>query len=263
MMKNKSKKIIQAAVAITVVLAFVMPGSAVIAYNDDLELPPIARDEVATAKLVCQIEGEKVIKELPVDTIQEIIELGKSCEQDFYTIYNKWETDHEVDIAFNNIEPFFRALVDSGLTEKSVEDLNELFRDIRNKIGKPRRDPSYLYLSKEGAQPSLYIWNGIPLPIAANVMCGLYTVGTGVVGYSLGTHTILPGPGLDVWNTWFMTGGNGGSIGFLGATLVAISEFAMTVGFIGILLGVWPSGIIAPFIFQVGLAMLYIGVSVL
>lgn len=262
-MRNKNKKVVQAAVAIVVVLAFVMSGSATFAYKDNLEPTTTTEREIETAKLVCQIDGKEVVKELSVETINEIIELAESCEKDFYTIYNKWETDEDVDIAFGNIQPFFQAVVDSGLTDKSVEDLSDMFRNIRSWIKKPPRDPSPRYENEGGedVQPNLYIWNGLPTPFAANAVCGVYTIGTQAFGFALGTHTLLPTLGIDIFNTWIMTG-NGGTIGALGFTQVAITEFACDFGFVGMMLGVWTSGVIAPFLLQIGFAALFFGVSI-
>ena len=91
--------------------------------------------EPKMTKIFCQVKGERVVKELPQEAIDDIIELAKATETDFYTIYNKWESDEDVDIAFDNIQPFFTAIVENGLTEKSVDELNELFRYIRSRIG--------------------------------------------------------------------------------------------------------------------------------
>lgn len=263
-MKNKNKKIVQATIAVIVALAFVMPSSAMIANKDNLGPATITLDAggTETAKLFCQIEGKEVIKELPVETIDEIIELAKSCEKDFYTIYNRWESDEDVDIAFSNIQPFFTVLVENELADKSVEGLNELFRNIRNRTGKPRRDPSPLYEDGSGeAQPNLYIWNGIPLPFAVNAVCGIYTIGAQALGFALGTHTLLPTLGADIFNTWIMMG-NGGTVGGLGFTQVALTEFAITMGFVGLMLGVWPTGVIIPFLLQIGFCALFAGVSI-
>ena len=264
-MKNKNKKFVQAAVAIIVVIAFVMPSSAMIANKDNLGLTTITLDagETETAKLFCQIEGKEVIKEIPVETIDEIIELTKSCEKDFYTIYNRWESDEDVDVAFGNIQPFFTVLVENELADKSVEDLNELFRNIRSRIRKPLRDPSPKYKNEGGedVQPNLYIWNGIPLPFACNVACGIYTIGAQAMGFALGTHTLLPTLGVDLMNVWIMTG-NGGTVGAFGFTQVALTEFAVEFGFVGMMLGVWPTGVIAPFLLQIGFTALFCGVSI-
>ena len=261
-MKNKNKKAVQAVVAIAVALAFVVSGSATFANKENLYLDTVVEDDIETAEVICRIGGMEIVKELPVEIIDEILELAKSYEKDFYTIYNKWEKDEQVEVAFDNIQPFFQAVVSSGLTDKSVEELNELFRDIRSWIRKPPRDPSPIYENKgEDIQPNLYIWNGLPSPFAANAVCGIYTLGAQALGFALGTHTLLPTLGIDAFNTWVMAG-NGGTVGMLGFTEVALTEFACEFGFIGMMLGVFPTGVIIPFLLQIGFATLFFGVSI-
>ena len=48
--------------AIVVVLAFVMSGSATFACKDNLEPTTTTEGEIETAKLVCQINGKEVVK---------------------------------------------------------------------------------------------------------------------------------------------------------------------------------------------------------
>jgi hypothetical protein len=175
--------------------------------------------------------------------------LGESKKDDFLTIYNRYATQEEVDAAFADVQPFFTALVEHGLTDKSVDDLNSLFHSIREMIQKPKRDSF-------GPQPCGN-WNGLPTPLFGNAACGIFTGGT-AVGFVLGTHTFIPTIGADALITW---GGNGEtvSIGGLGFTTSTGPGFGVILGFVGILIAT-PIMIVGV-LYITGFAGVYIGVS--
>jgi hypothetical protein len=210
-------------------------------------LEPIA---VETTQLLCQIGKQRTIKEMPVDTIKTIIDLGKSEKHAFLTIYNKYSTQEEVDNAFQEIQPFFNAVASNGLTDKSVDDLNTLFHTIRDMIQKPKSDPF--------GPHTLGGWNGLPTPIFGNTMCGIFGADLPAVGFVLGTHTLIPTIGLDLLSTW--TGdGETVTIGLAGITTSTGPEFGLIIGFIGVLLAT--PIMITGGLFQVGFAGIYVGVG--
>jgi hypothetical protein len=202
-----------------------------------------------TTQLLCVIGEQKVVKEMPMSIIDSIIVLGESKRDDFLTIYNKYATQEEVDRAFEDVQPFFSALVGNGLTDKSVDDLNALFHSIRDMIKKPKRDPFR-------PQPCGN-WNGLPTPLFGNAACGIFSAGT-AIGFVLGTHTILPTLGVDALITW---AGNGEtiSIGGLGFTTSTGPGFGVIVGFVGILIAT-PIMIVGV-LYMTGFAGIYIGAS--
>src|SRR4030043_1594566 len=93
-----------------------------------------------TEKIRITIGTETIEKEVPITTIYEIIEMGKQCKEDFLRIYEKTKTIEDEKKAFQNIQPFFTALVDNSLTDKTVGELNDLYHSIRDKIREPIRE---------------------------------------------------------------------------------------------------------------------------
>jgi hypothetical protein len=203
-----------------------------------------------TAPLLCITGKQKVVRELPVSTITSVILLGESKKDDFLTIYNKYAPPENVESAFKDLQPFFNALVTNGLTDKSAEDLNTLFHNIREMIKKPKHDPF-------GPQPA-GSWNGLPTFLVGNAICGIFCGDAPAVGFALGTHTILPTIGADVFITW---AGNGEtvSIGGLGFTTSTGPEFGLVFGFIGVLLAT-PMMIVGG-MFMTGFAVFYLGIG--
>jgi hypothetical protein len=202
-----------------------------------------------TTQIVCQVGKQKIVKEMPVDTIKSIIALGQSKKDAFITIYNKYATQEDVDKSFAEVQPFFNALVVNGLTDKSVDDLNTLYHNIRDLIKKPKRDPS-------GPQPC-GSWNGLPTPVFGNAACGVFTASS-ATGFVLGTHTFIPTIGVDLFITWAGTGETV-SIGTAGFTTSTGPEFGLIFGFAGILIAT-PIMIIGP-LFITGVAGIYLGIS--
>jgi hypothetical protein len=204
----------------------------------------------------CIVDGKKVEKVLPVTTIQNLIKMGSSHKQDFLTIYDKTKTAEEVEQAFTNIRPFFQALIDSGLTDKTIDDLNILYRDIRDKIREPRQQPTLKMKDGGNANP-LGIWNGIPTPMWANTICGIFDVGT-CSGFACGTHTLIPTIGADFFITYYFTGESltVGGFGFTSAN----AAFQVIIGFIGILLCT-PLIMLGPY-FMTGLCGFVFGLGV-
>jgi hypothetical protein len=203
-----------------------------------------------TTPIICQIGDQRVVTRMPVETIRSIIALGESEKDAFLTIYNKYATPEEVDAAFEEIQPFFDALVTSGLTDRSVDDLNAMFRNIREIIKKPKNDPF-------GPQ-TLGGWNGFPTFGVVNAVCGIFCMDVPAVGFALGTHTILPTIGLDAFVTW---AGDGEtiSIGGLGYTTSTGPEFGLIFGFIGVMIAT-PIMILGG-LFMTGFGGFYLGVG--
>jgi hypothetical protein len=201
-------------------------------------------------ELLCQIGQQRITKVMPVETIKTIIELGKSEKNAFLTIYNKYSTKEEVDNAFEEIQPFFNALVSNGLTDKSVDELNTLFHNIREMIQKPKSNPF--------GPHTLGGWNGVPTPIFGNGACGIFGMDVPAIGFALGTHTILPTIGIDLLVTW-AGDGETVTIGLTGVTTSTGPEFGLVIGFIGILLAT--PIMITGLLFQVGFAGVYVGVG--
>lgn len=231
----KKMKIIVILLAIAIaMLPITSCATPVAESNDNLSSPD-------TATLMCSIAGKKVDKELPVEQIEEIMELGNSCSESFLTIYNKFSTEAELEQAFDDVQPFFQALADAELTEKTPEEMTELYQGTRGKIRMRNTGKG--------------LWNGVPTPVMLNVMCGIVAVGTLAVGYAIGTHTLLPTVGLDLLVTAEFTG-ESSTVGLFGWTQQALLQTFIAFGFVGILLGVYPSGVIIGNIFMTGFAVI-------
>ena len=202
----------------------------------------------------CIVNGESLEKEMSVSTLQAIVDLGASHQEDFLTIYDKTKSDEEVTAAFENIEPFFQTLIDNRLTSKTVDELNTLYYDIREKIREPRGQP--VWKPQDGPIP-MGIWNGVPTPIWANVICGQFDAGF-CVGFAGGTHLIIPTVGIDAFLTYGFQG-TSVSVGAFGYT-IASTGFNFILGFIGILLTV-PLVMFGPY-FLAGMSGMLVGIGV-
>jgi hypothetical protein len=213
-------------------------------------IPEQKTQQPDTIQLICVIGKQKIIKEMQGNVIDSIMLLGESKKDAFLTIYNKYATQGEVTKAFEDVQPFFNALVVNGLTDKSVDGLNSLFRDIREMIKKPKRNPL-------GPQPC-GSWNGLPTFLVANSVCGTFCADFPAIGFALGTHTILPTLGVDAFITW---AGNGETvtIGGLGFTTSTGPEFGIIFGFIGVLIAT--PIMITGGMFMTGFASLYVGIG--
>lgn len=207
-----------------------------------------------TTTFLCIINGRRTERELSVSSIQDLIEMGGSHKEDFLTIYDKTKSADEVSIAFENIKPFFQALIEKGLTDKTIEELNALYYDIREKIKEPRRQPHGM--PQDGPQP-LAIWNGFPTAVWANAMCGQFDVGV-CAGFAGGTHLLIPTIGIDLFLTYAFDG-TSVTVGGLGYT-IAVAGFYFVVGFVGILL-VTPLIMFGPY-FLAGMSCFVVGVGV-
>jgi len=191
---------------------------------------------------------------MPVSTIQDLIDMGASHKEDFITIYDKTKSDEEVATAFENITPFFQALIDNGLTDKTVDELNMLFSSIREKIREPKYKPAWK--PQEGSLP-MGIWNGVPTPVWANVICGQFDAGF-CAGFAGGTHLIIPTVGADVFLTYGFQG-TSVSVGGFGYTIATIG-FNFILGFVGILLAI-PLVMFGPY-FLAGMSGMLVGIGV-
>jgi hypothetical protein len=207
-----------------------------------------------TTIIRCIVNGESIKKEMSVSTIQDLIDMGASHKEDFITIYDKTKSDEEVTTAFENIKPFFQALIDNGLTDKTVDELNMLFTSIREKIREPKYEPAWK--PQDGPLP-MGIWNGIPTPVWANVICGQFDAGF-CAGFAGGTHLIIPTVGADVFLTYGFQG-TSVSVGGFGYT-IATTGFNFILGFVGILLAI-PLVMFGPY-FLAGMSGMLVGIGV-
>jgi hypothetical protein len=207
-----------------------------------------------TTILLCIVDGNQIKKEMPLSTIQTLIDMGKSCKEDFLTIYDTTKSDEDVTLALESIKPFFQALKEYGLTEKTVDEFNMLYYRIREKIRQRPQQSSKK--PHDGPQP-LAIWNGLPTPIWANMVCGQFDVGI-CSGFAGGTHLIIPTIGADVFLTYAFEG-TSITVGAFGYT-IATAGFNFVLGFIGIIL-VLPIIMLGPY-FLAGMSGLLFGVGV-
>lgn len=207
-----------------------------------------------TTIIRCIVNRDSILKEMSVSTIQDLIDMGASHKEDFLTIYDKTKSDEEVATAFENIEPFFEALIDNGLTDKTVDELNTLFTCIRTKIHEPKNKPDWE--SQDGPRP-LGIWNGVPTPVWANIICGQFDAGF-CVGFAGGTHLIIPTVGADAFLTYGFQG-TSVSVGGFGYT-IATMGFNFILGFVGILLTL-PLVMFGPY-FLAGMSGMLVGIGV-
>jgi hypothetical protein len=186
---------------------------------------------------------------MSVSSIHNLVDLGASYKEDFLTIYDKTKSVDKVKTAFENIQPFFKVLIDNDLTDKTIDELNDLYHNIRNRIREPIRT------TKPQDRPQLLgIWNGVPTPIWGNALCGMFDAGV-CLGFVLGTHTVIPTIGADAFLTYVFQG-NSLSIGLAGFTM-AVTAFQLILGFIGVLLAT-PLIMLGPY-FLSGLAVVYFG----
>jgi hypothetical protein len=204
----------------------------------------------------CVVDGKRVEKVLPISTIRSLIDMGASHKQDFLTIYDKTKTAEEVEQAFTNIQPFFQALIYSGLTDKTVDDLNTLYHGIRDKIREPRRQPTRLPQDGEDAGP-LGIWNGMPTPVWGNAICGIFDAGM-CAGFAGGTNAVIPTIGADAFITYAFSG-TSVTVGLAGGT-AAFTAFQVIIGFVGVLI-VTPIIMLGPY-FMTGLCLFMLGIGV-
>jgi len=212
--------------------------------------------EKDTTIVRCFIDGKSIEKEMSFSTIQDLIDMGALLKEDFLTIYDKTKSTEEVTAAFENIKPFFQALVDNELTDKTVNELNDQFYSIREKIREPRHTPVWKPQDNPSNPRPLGIWNGIPTPVWGNAFCGMFDVGL-CAGFVFGTHTVIPTVGADAFLTYVYQG-TSLSLGLSGGTMAALA-FNVIFGFIGILLVV-PLIMFGPY-FLTGLAGVFLGVG--
>lgn len=207
--------------------------------------------------MLCQVQGKRVIKELPIQDARYLTTLFNECRPDFLVILDTTKSSTEVDHAFTHARILFQTLHDTGLTTRTPDDLERLYRDLRAKISSP---PQGLGDASHRKIQTLGLWNGAPVPVQLNLACGIFSYGGAAAGWVAGTHTLIPTLGADV----FLVAGFDGStitLGLTGGTLQDLAQFIVIFGFAGILLGCLPTGIIAGIIFLVGFAALYLGIG--
>jgi len=234
---------------VIIVLAFLLTIPITQAGNQSIKC---SIDSEETTIMLSVINGGRIEKEMSMTSIKNLIGMGASHKEDFLTIYDKTKSAEEVANAFENLQPFFQALVDSGLTEMTVEELNTLYYNIREKIGEPRHQPM-----RNGSALPLGIWNGVPTPLWANIICGQFDVGV-CAGFAGGTHLIIPTVGADIFLTYAFQG-TSVTVGGFGYTLAAMG-FNFIMGFVGILL-VLPLIMLGPY-FLAGADGFMVGIGV-
>jgi len=215
-----------------------------------------------TLKAVCYVispdkNRERTIKEIAKESYNNIIEMGKSSFKDFMIIYNPDSTEDEVNVAFNNVRPFFTTIVNNELTDKTVEELDMLYREIRNKIKERWQNNGEKIISKGW-------WNGIWAPMFVNGGCGIFAEAKRCQGFVIGTHSILPGIGADILLTYFTTDLSAitGSIGVTGVTNANGPQMAFIINYLGILFGEIPVISYMVFALLIGYAMFYAVASI-
>jgi hypothetical protein len=218
--------------------------------------PPKKVNSKTTETIRITIGTKTVEKQMPLTTINDIIDLGKTCKEDFLTIYDKTKTIEQVEQAFMNIQPFFQTLIDNALTDKTIGGLNDLYYDIREKIQEPIHKPRSSIKQQGGAQ-SMGLWNGIPTPVWANAVCGIFDAGL-CAGFAGGTHAIIPTIGADLFITYGFQG-ESITVGLSGGTL-AVTAFQVIIGFVGILIAL-PIVMMGPY-FMTGLCGVVFGIGV-
>jgi len=205
-----------------------------------------------TTTVLCVIGNERIRKQMSLTMMQDLIDMGAAHKEDFLTIYDKTASTEEVTVAFENLKPFFQVLIKNGLTDKTVDELNALYYDIREKIGQPRQQSAW-----NGQISPLGIWNGMPTPVWANVLCGQFDAGM-CVGFAGGTHLIIPTVGADLFMTYGFQG-TSVSVGGFGYTIAA-TGFNFVLGFVGILLAT-PLIMLGPY-FLAGMSGMLVGIGV-
>jgi hypothetical protein len=225
-------------------------------------LKTIKKGENETVKVVCYVvspNGDKnrVTDEILRTDYNQIIEMGNSLKNDFQTIYNPDSKEIDVNRAFEKIRPFFTMIVKNQLTHKSVDELEQLYKDIRNIISDKKQ-------KKTGnIQPNGW-WNGIWAPMFFNGGCGIIAEAKRCQGFVIGTHSILPGIGFDILLTYFTTDLSAytETIGVTGWTAAFGPQMAFIINFIGILFGEIPILSYMVFALLIGYAMFYAGASI-
>jgi hypothetical protein len=250
---------------ILMVLAIVLFAIQPIAQSLNLSInsPKEKPVDIETSKIICYVispdrNRERIIKEIPQENYNKIVEMGRSLFEDFMIIYNPDSTEDEVNVAFNNVRPFFTAIVNNQLTDKSVEELEFLYREIRNKIAERWQSNRDKIISKGW-------WNGIWTPMFVNGGCGIMAEAKRCQGFVIGTHSIIPTIGADILLTYFTSDLTAvtETIGVTGWTGAHGPQMAFIINYIGILLGEIPIVSYMVFALLIGYAMFYAGASIL
>lgn len=215
-----------------------------------------------TVKVACYIVSpdgsyNKRTEKISRTIYNQIIEMGKLLKNDFMTIYDPESTYQEVMIAFDNIQPFFTTIIANKLTDKSVDELEQIYRGIRSKILQKNQD------KKPGFMPTGW-WNGIWTPMFMNGGCGIIAEAKRCIGFVIGTHSILPSLGADLLLTYFTSDLSAytETIGVTGWTAAFGPQMAFIINFIGILFGEIPIISYMIFALLIGYAMFYAGASI-
>lgn len=230
----------------TLITCLVVTILTMVSFTSMATTQPEEQESIETTTMLIKLGNEKFKKELPVDVVEMLIEMGGQHKEDFQTIYNKYKTKEEVLQAFENLQPYFTALVEHGIA-KSVEYLNTFFNNLRDRVKRPIRPRT------------AGNWNGVPTPVYGNVFCGVTSFGFATGGIALGTHMILPSIGIDILITWSASVAETGSIGFTGWTNALGPQWNIIFGFVGMYLGI-PMMIAGPY-FITGFGIVYAGAS--
>jgi len=98
-------------------------------------------------------------------------------------------------------------------------------------------------------------------PVLINFICGAVATCPSAFGFALGTHTLIPGPGIDLAIVWYGKGETFtiSPFGVWSLTNPTIPQIgALALGFVGILLGVIPTGAILA-VYLAGISLIYVG----
>lgn len=255
------RKGIKILIVLAVVLFVFQPitQSINISKNNEKENP----ETVDTLKVVCYVinpnkERDRTIKEISRDEYHKIIDMGKSFFEEFRIIYNPDSTDDEVNEALEKVKPFFTTIVNNRLTDKSVEELENLYKEIRSKINSGKQRKNSNRITKGW-------WNGVWTPMFLNGGCGIMAEAKRCQGFVIGTHSLIPGPGFDILLTFFTSDLTAATetIGVTGWTGAHGPQMAFVINYLGILLGEIPVLSYMVFALMIGYAMFYCGASVL
>ncbi len=247
-------------ILLTIVLFAVQPIAQ--SLNLSINSPKEKSVDNETLKAVCYVissekNRERIIREIPRENYNKIVEMGRSLFKDFMIIYNPDSTEDEVNIAFNNVKPFFTAIINNKLTDKSIDELELLYREIRDKIAKR-------WQSKEDKIISKGWWNGIWTPMFLNGGCGIMAEAKRCQGFVIGTHSLIPSIGFDILLTYFTTDLTAitYTIGVTGWTAAHGPQMAFNINYLGILFGEIPVISYMIFALLIGYSMFYCGASV-
>lgn len=233
--KNKMNKLKTLAMTI-VLLMMVFP---MIQATNTTNLKKDVKVEQETIKVFCKtgLSKNKIVKLIPKSDYEELMQMIKNSRNDFLTILNPQKTGNEVETAFQNVRPLFDKIVQLGLVDKTTEDLVNFYRYLRGRVKYTDRNVNN--------RRTLGMWNGLPTPLTMNMNCGVFVFADPATGYVLGTNTIISGIAVDLFVSYTTIDpvATADSVGFLGITHEGGPHSGLIIGFLGVLFGALPSGL--------------------